>query len=84
MLSSLLLQAYYSIISLRILLNFQQTEKKMKKYLKILRQCPLFYDIEDNELLGMLGCLDAKVETFDKKYTVFAEGKPASFIGILL
>lgn len=56
----------------------------MKKYLKILRQCPLFYDIEDNELLGMLGCLDAKVETFDKKYTVFAEGKPASFIGILL
>ncbi|MBQ7346696.1 MAG: Crp/Fnr family transcriptional regulator [Clostridia bacterium] len=56
----------------------------MKKYLEILKKCPLFYQIEDENLLRMLGCLDAKVETFDKKYTIFAEGYPAKYIGIVL
>ena len=32
----------------------------------------------------MLGCLGAKVESFDKKYTIFAEGYPAKYIGIVL
>ena len=56
----------------------------MKKFFDILKKCPLFYDIEEGELLSMLGCLDAKVEFFDKKYTVFAEGSPAKHIGIVL
>ena len=56
----------------------------MKKYLGILRKCPLFLGIEDDHILKMLGCLGAKVESFDKKYTVLAEGKPAKFIGIVL
>lgn len=56
----------------------------MKEYLGILRKCPLFSGIEDDHILKMLGCLGARVETFDKKYTVLAEGKPAKFIGIVL
>ncbi|MBO5203640.1 MAG: Crp/Fnr family transcriptional regulator [Clostridia bacterium] len=56
----------------------------MKKYFGILRKCPLFDSIEDDDLLGMLGCLGAKVESFDKKYTIFAEGTPARYIGIVL
>ncbi len=56
----------------------------MKKYLEIFKKCPLFIGIEEQDLLRMLTCLDAKVETFDKKYTIFAEGKPARFIGIVL
>ena len=56
----------------------------MKKYLEILRKCPLFESIEDENLITMLTCLGAKVESFDKKYTVFAEGSPAKHIGILL
>ena len=32
----------------------------------------------------MLTCLGAKVDFFDKKYTVFAEGSPAKYIGIVL
>lgn len=56
----------------------------MKKYLETLRKCPLFQQIEDENLLKMLGCLGAKVETFDKKYTIFAKGTPAKYIGILL
>lgn len=56
----------------------------MKKYLEILKKCPLFDQIEDEDLIRMLGCLGAKIEAFDKKYTVFAEGSPAKYIGIVL
>lgn len=66
------------------MLKFQQKVIKMKKYIEVLRRCPLFEDIEEENLLVMLNCLGAKVDVFDKKYTVFAEGKPATYIGIVL
>ena len=56
----------------------------MRKYLEILKKCPLFYKVEEQELLTMLGCLGARVIAFDKKYTVFSEGSEAKFIGIVL
>lgn len=56
----------------------------MKQFLAVLRACPLFRDIAEEDLLRMLTCLDAKVVQFDKKYTVFAEGTPAKDIGIVL
>ncbi len=56
----------------------------MKKYLPILKKCPLFANIEEEDLLRMLSCLGAKVESFDKKYTVFAEGSTAKYIGVVL
>lgn len=65
-------------------MNFQQTEKKVEKYFGILEQCPLFSGITREELSRMLGCLDARVAFFDKKYTVFAEGTPAKYVGVLL
>ncbi len=59
-------------------------EEILKKYLEILKKCPLFDGIDNEDLIRMLGCLGAKTESFDKKYTVFAEGGVAKFIGILL
>lgn len=56
----------------------------MKNYSEVLRECPLFSDIENENLLRMLNCLGAKVVEFDKKYTVITEGKPAKYIGIVL
>ena len=56
----------------------------MKKYFGILRKCPLFREIEDADLITLLNCLGAKVEAFDKKYTIIAEGNPAKYIGIVL
>ena len=56
----------------------------MKKYLKSLKKCPLFQGIEDDDLLRMLTCLGARVDFYDKKYTIFAEGAPAKYIGIVL
>ncbi|MBQ7938919.1 MAG: Crp/Fnr family transcriptional regulator [Clostridia bacterium] len=56
----------------------------MKKYLEILKKCPLFRGIAEDNLLRMLTCLGARVTAFDKKYTIFAEGTPARHIGIVL
>ena len=56
----------------------------MKKYLDVLRRCPLFAQISEENLLRMLTCLGARVEAFDKKYTVIAEGNPAKYIGVVL
>ena len=56
----------------------------MKKYLNVLKKCPLFTDIAEEDLLRMLVCLGARIEYFDKKYTVFSEGTPAKYIGIVL
>lgn len=56
----------------------------MKKIFDIIDSCLLFDGISEDELEKMLTCLGARVETFDKKYTIFAEGGPAKYIGILL
>lgn len=56
----------------------------MKQYLKILKKCSLFRGIKEEDLPALLGCLGAKVEHFDKKYTILAEGTVATWIGILL
>ena len=66
------------------MLNFQQTEKNMKNYLEILSSCPLFSDISGDDMKRMLRCLDARVDSYDKKYTIFREGDPARLIGIML
>lgn len=66
------------------MLKFQQNGVYMKKYFNVIRKCPLFEGIEDNELMGLMGCLGAKVMSFEKKYTIFTEGSRARFLGIVL
>ncbi len=56
----------------------------MKKYIEILKKCRLFDGISDEELSSVLSCLGAKVVSFDKKYTILAEGSPATYFGIML
>ena len=56
----------------------------MKKYFDVLRKCALFNCIDDESLLKMLICFGARVEFFDKKFTVFTEGSSAKYIGVVL
>ena len=56
----------------------------MKKYLEILKTCTLFDGIAEDDVLRVLTCFGARVTAFDKKYTIFAEGTPNRYIGILL
>ena len=66
------------------MLSFQQKEKILKKYLEVLKKCPLFREIEEENLLRMLTCLGARIEHVEKRSTVFAEGDPAIDLGIVL
>ena len=56
----------------------------MKKYIEVLKKCPLFFGIEEGEIDAMLHCLGARVDFYDKRYTVFAEGRPAHYVGVVL
>lgn len=56
----------------------------MQKYLGILKLSPLFDGVSEDNLLKMLKCLGAKVESFDRKYTIFSEGAPVENIGVVL
>ena len=56
----------------------------MKKDINILTNCPLFYGIEQDKLDTMLTCLEAKTVSFDKKYTVMAEGSAAKYVAVVL
>lgn len=56
----------------------------MEKYLDILKKCRLFSNVKDDELLTMLGCLGARVESFSKNQTIISEGDKATHIGLLL
>lgn len=56
----------------------------MKKYFGILRKCSLFDGIEDEHLLAMLGCLGAKVISYEKNETIIREGDAAKYVGIVL
>lgn len=56
----------------------------MKKYFDVLRKCPLFNGIDDNDLIAMLGCLGAKESEYKKGDTILAEGDPAKYLGIVI
>lgn len=56
----------------------------MKKYFEVLRKCPLFDNIKDENLVKMISCLGAKTDTYSKNETILAEGAPAKYIGIVL
>lgn len=56
----------------------------MKKYLEILKKCPLFYGIELAGLERIVSCLGARVLSFDKREVILSEGTAARNIGILL
>ncbi len=56
----------------------------MKKHFEVLRTCPLFYEIPEQDLLAVLECLGAKTTCYDKGETVIVEGEPAKYIGIVL
>ena len=56
----------------------------MKDFFDILRECPLFDQIGDENLDEMLGCLGAKKCSYKKGDTVLAEGDKAKYLGIVL
>jgi CRP-like cAMP-binding protein len=56
----------------------------MEHYFEIISQCPLFKNIEKNELPVMLDCLDGRINEISKGETIFLEGDSARFVGVVL
>ena len=56
----------------------------MQKFLDVLKRCPLFFDLSDDDIMTMLDCLKARTDVFNKNCTIFPEESPAKYIGIVL
>lgn len=56
----------------------------MKKYFDVLRKCPLFNQIADEDLGKVLSCLGAKERSYKKGNTILSEGDKAKYLGIVL
>ena len=66
------------------MLKFQQKRYVLKKYFEILKKCPLFFDIKDDQLPSFLKCLGASVIEVKKDCLIFSEGERATHVGIML
>ena len=56
----------------------------MKNYLEVLKLCPLFQDMTEQDFLAILSCLDAKQFVYLKDQIIFAEGDFSHYFGIIL
>ena len=56
----------------------------MKKYYPLLLKNPLFFDIPEDKLETVLGCLQAKYKTFTGKTMLFPPDKPIPCLGLVL
>ena len=55
----------------------------MKKYFPILINSPLFKNIKESELSGMLECLQAVEKSYCKNSDIFIAGQRALYVGII-
>lgn len=56
----------------------------MKNYLDIVKNNPLFQNINNEELASLLKCLQARVKIYEKNSYIFSEGGKVSEIGIII
>jgi len=56
----------------------------MKEFIPLLSASSLFSGIQAEEVAGLLGCLGAKKVRYKKNQSVFLEGDPAGYLGMVL
>jgi len=56
----------------------------MKKYLNILKNCKLFYNMSDEDIIRSLTCLRAVIKEYEKNEIIYLAGDKVSKIGIVL
>lgn len=56
----------------------------MKEFFDTLLKCPLFDNIEYDNLGSMLSCLGAVIVSYEKNEIIISEGEAAKYIGIVL
>ena len=56
----------------------------MKKYFELLKNCPLFANIEEKELQALLTCLNVKERKIQRGEILFPAGEQPQYIGVVL
>lgn len=56
----------------------------MKKYFDVMKRCPLFAEISENDMASLLNCLNAREISVEKGNMVFRAGDRPDYIGIVL
>lgn len=56
----------------------------MKKYINILKNVQLFYDINESDIESLLKCLSAHVKTYEENTIIINEGDPITDIGLIV
>ena len=56
----------------------------MEKYLFILKGCPFFTGMSDQEILAVLHCMDAGVKKVDRNAYIFRAGESTESMGLVL
>ena len=74
----------YSILNKISPLYLQQKEVFMKNYLTILKETTLFSGVDEEEIIAMLGCLQARKQQYKKGEYVFQQGEHISNIAVLV
>lgn len=64
--------------------DFKQKERYLEKYLKVLRDCPLFAGLEDSEILSVLNCVGAYTVSKKQNSYIFRVGDSTELTGIIL
>lgn len=62
----------------------QQKERKLKKYHKTLLSTTLFHGIDENDLEGMLACLNVMVRHYRKNDIILMAGSKATSVGVMV
>lgn len=56
----------------------------MEKYFEIMEKCPLFKDVQRDDISGLLKCLEVKIKEYRKGENVFLQGDKVDFFGVVL
>lgn len=84
-LRSLTLRFHHTILKPECMLNFQHREGVItREFHPILEKCALFEGIHSENLSALLGCIGGRVISVSSGQTVFREGDPAIYVGMVL
>ncbi|SMB80743.1 cAMP-binding domain of CRP or a regulatory subunit of cAMP-dependent protein kinases [Desulfonispora thiosulfatigenes DSM 11270] len=56
----------------------------IEKYIHIIKESPLFYDIKEEEIIFMLQCLTPQIHSFNKNECIVNSGETVNRFGIIL
>jgi len=64
--------------------DFKQEDMILEKYLSVLRICPFFIGLEDQEILSILRCMNASIASKSQDSYIFRAGDSTDVMGLVV